>query len=113
MSKKKHKTVTRWVARLDTPFKGAKTLQTLAIEVTETAKQYRLIKDDSAEFRSALKACGYRTVINKSSDCPLFETEADALATLRAYHERQVSLAESRLRAARANLLLVGGSTQC
>lgn len=109
----KHKTVKKWVATLDTGF-GDKPpeVRTAEWEVIETPKQFRLVKansrmlapPESRQYRLVLKACGYRTTINKErSDCPLHDTEKAALVALHRYYVRQLDNAKARLRSATAD----------
>lgn len=97
----KHKEITMWVAVLDQGWgSDTPTVRTAKVRVVETDKQYRLVKDGSKEFRLALQACGYRTHINKSSDCKLFPTEAVALRDLQSRVDRYTRVQMSK--AARA-----------
>jgi hypothetical protein len=57
--------------------------------------------DEGRAYRLALKACGYRTTINKvRSDCPLHDTEKAALVALHRYYVRQLDNARAKVRTA-------------
>lgn len=78
----------KWVAWLERPFNNdAKSIRTLKIEVLESDKQFR-IEGDDATYRQATAACGYKRVINKSSNDCLFDSEIAALRQLERYYKR-------------------------
>lgn len=103
----KHKEAFMWVAVLD-QYADPPCVRTALVRVVETAKQFRLVKEDRKEFRLGIEACGHCTHINKSQGrMPLHETERAALIALRRYHEQRVQGATTRLRNEQRDLDLV------
>lgn len=94
----KHKEIEMWAAELYAY--NEKRIRTYCITVTDTGKQYRIRREDT----DASRACDYKSRVNKSQNCWLFETELEAVSALEhrlcVISERSASLAFS----ARENL---------
>ena len=83
----KHKTVKKWVAYLDSCCGTEEPkVKCFPVQVTETAKQYRLPTEDgrchNPEYREAYKACGWKSTINKENNDCLFDTKQEAIMSL-------------------------------
>lgn len=103
----KHKEAFKWVAVLD-QYANTPCVKTALVRVIETPKQFRLVEEDSKEFRLGVEACGYCTRVNKSQGrMPLYETERAALVVLRRDHEQQVKDATNRLKRKQCELDLI------
>lgn len=92
----KHKEVTFWVAGIDkNPFNGPDKVIVVEATFIETAKQYRLKKEDSKEFRFAARFLQRITFDKKSNT--LCATKAAALTKLRDYFKRNAGNARTQL----------------
>lgn len=109
----KTKTVKQWVAWINPMWDGENedVSELLAINLKETAKTFEIADDEESDptgkvFRSAYRACGYRSWFPKGGGLPFRETQMAAVNALVQNEERELESARRKVSKCEARVAL-------